>query len=46
MDSLENPGVSLLRHAVATLAYRAAKTLREVPSGFEHFRCADDSLGD
>jgi hypothetical protein len=28
----------LLRHALATLAYRAAKTLRGVPAGFGEFR--------
>lgn len=28
---------TLLRHLVATLAYRAAKVLREVPSGFAEF---------
>jgi hypothetical protein len=40
MDSLENPGIPMLRHTVATLAYRAAKTLRGAPPGFEHFRAA------
>jgi hypothetical protein len=40
MDPLENPGIPMLRHAVATLAYRAAKTLRGTPPGFEHFRAA------
>src|SRR5262249_9121564 len=28
---------TLLRHLVATLAYRAAKVLRDVPAGFEEF---------
>jgi hypothetical protein len=28
----------MLRHTVATLAYRAEKVLREVPDGFESFR--------
>jgi hypothetical protein len=28
---------SLLRHVVATLAYRAAKVLRDVPAGFAEF---------
>jgi hypothetical protein len=28
----------LLRHTVATLAYRAEKVLREVPEGFAYFR--------
>jgi len=30
----------MLRHALATLAYRAAKMLRASPPGFEHFRAA------
>ena len=29
--------VTLLRHLVATLAYRAAKVLRDVPAGFAEF---------
>ena len=32
-----------LRHAVATLAYRAAKALRNAPPGFLDFRPADGS---
>ncbi|MGH9740352.1 MAG: hypothetical protein ACRD4X_17455, partial [Candidatus Acidiferrales bacterium] len=32
-----------LRHALATLAYRAAKPLRDAPSGFSAFRAAPDS---
>jgi hypothetical protein len=28
---------TLLRHVLATLAYRAAKTLRDAPEGFAHF---------
>jgi hypothetical protein len=31
---------ALLRHAVATLAYRAEKVLREVPAGFAHTKMA------
>jgi hypothetical protein len=30
----------MLRHTVATLAYRAAKVLRGAPAGFENFRAA------
>jgi hypothetical protein len=30
----------MLRHTVATLAYRAAKVLRGAPAGFEDFRAA------
>jgi hypothetical protein len=40
MDSHENSGIPMLRHAVATLAYRAAKTLRGAPAGFADFRAA------
>jgi hypothetical protein len=32
-----DPGRAMLRHALATLAYRAAKTLRGAPSGFADF---------
>lgn len=32
-----------LRHAVATLAYRAAKVLRDAPPEFSSFRAADGS---
>ena len=31
---------ALLRHTLATLAYRAAKVLRDVPPGFAHTRIA------
>ena len=30
--------LGLLRHAVATLAYRAEKVMRDVPEGFDRFR--------
>jgi hypothetical protein len=40
MDPLETNDIPMLRHTVATLAYRAAKTLRAAPLGFEHFRAA------
>ena len=33
----------MLRHALATLAYRAAKALRDAPPSFTGFRCADGS---
>jgi hypothetical protein len=33
-----NAATISLRHAVATLAYRAAKMLREAPPGFESVR--------
>ena len=35
--------VALLRHAVATLAYRGGKALRDAPAGFEGFRAAAGS---
>lgn len=34
---------SLLRHTVATLAYRARKVLAEAPRGFAAFRASEDS---
>lgn len=33
----------LLRHTVATLAYRAEKVLRDVPDGFAEHRCSPTS---
>ena len=33
-------GVRLLRHAVATVAYRGGKAIRGAPAGFESFRAA------
>jgi hypothetical protein len=33
----------MLRHTVATLAYRGGKALRGAPVGFENFRAADTS---
>lgn len=33
----------LLRHSVATLAYRASKAVREVPPGFSEFRLGEGS---
>ncbi len=32
--------IQLLRHAVATLAYRAGKTIHDAPPGFANFRAA------
>lgn len=47
MDSVlspEDPGVrSFLRHALATLAYRAGKTVRGTPEEFARFRASPDS---
>jgi hypothetical protein len=36
-----DPKRDLLRHALATLAYRAEKTVRGVPAGFERFEAGD-----
>jgi len=39
-----DPGArSLLRHTVATLAYRGGKVLRDAPDGFSGFRAGDSS---
>lgn len=38
-----DPERQLLRHTVATVAYRAGKALRGVPSSFGDFRIADDA---
>jgi hypothetical protein len=35
--------VELLRHTVATLAYRAGKAMRSAPAGFAEYRAAADS---
>jgi hypothetical protein len=35
------PALALLRHTVATLAYRGGKALRGAPAGFRDFRVAD-----
>ena len=40
MDLPDSRGIPLLRHTLATLAYRAAKTLRGAPNGFQHVRAA------
>ena len=38
MTENSGPQVVLLRHTVATLAYRSAKVVRGAPAGFEHTR--------
>ncbi len=38
--SANDPLRHFLRHTLATLAYRAGKTLRNAPEGFAHFRAA------
>ena len=37
------PDATFLRHTLATLAYRAAKPLRDAPSSFASFRVAEGS---
>jgi hypothetical protein len=37
-----DPGRQLLRHTVSTLAYRASKTLRDVPESFATFTAGDN----
>jgi hypothetical protein len=39
---LRDSARELLRHTVATVAYRAAKTTRNAPADFADFRAADD----
>jgi hypothetical protein len=39
---LRDPARELLRHAVATVAYRAAKVTRNAPEDFADYRAADD----
>jgi len=38
----EDPKRELLRHTLATLAYRGAKPLRDAPDDFASFRAASD----
>jgi len=37
----QTAGIEFLRHTLATLAYRGAKTLRDAPAGFAEFRAAE-----
>ena len=41
MEGVADPKRELLRHTVATLAYRGGKVLREAPEGFASFRAGD-----
>jgi len=43
MTNEKDPARELLRHAVATLAYRGGKAIRGAPPGFEFFRPAASS---
>lgn len=38
MPDRSTSDVSMLRHAVATVVYRGAKTVREAPNGFDTYR--------
>lgn len=38
-SSLPDPARQLLRHALATLAYRGGKTIRDAPENFSVFSC-------
>ena len=38
---MADPKREMLRHTVATLAYRGGKAIRGAPSGFSAFRCGD-----
>lgn len=40
-EAINDPKRDLLRHAVATLAYRGGKTLRGSPGGFAEFRVSE-----
>jgi hypothetical protein len=40
---MSDPKRELLRHALATLSYRASKALRDAPEGFESTRAAADT---
>jgi hypothetical protein len=42
MSSVPDPKRELLRHTLATLAYRGGKVLRGAPESFPNFRCGAD----
>lgn len=43
MEAAATNDIPLLRHTVATLAYRAAKALRGAPETFAHFKAGDST---
>jgi hypothetical protein len=43
MNNTPDPARQLLRHTVATLAYRGGKVVRNAPANFADFRCGDSS---
>jgi hypothetical protein len=40
---MQNPDRHALRQLAATLAYRAAKVLRDVPASFAHYSCGEST---
>jgi hypothetical protein len=40
-EATDDPKLELLRHTVATLAYRGGKALRDAPDGFADFRASE-----
>ena len=43
MDTPNDPKRQLLRHALATVAYRGSKACRDAPDGFADFRASESS---
>ena len=43
MSSTSDPKRELLRHAIATVAYRGGKAVRNAPATFVEFRCSETS---
>jgi hypothetical protein len=43
MSSTSDPKRELLRHAIATVAYRGGKAVRNAPATFVEFRCGETS---
>lgn len=43
MNASSDPQRQMLRHTLATLAYRGGKAVRGAPDGFESFRAGDSS---
>jgi hypothetical protein len=43
MTNVSDPKRELLRHALATLAYRGGKAVRDAPANFADYRCSETS---
>jgi hypothetical protein len=43
MTNVSDPKRELLRHALATLAYRGGKAVRDAPADFADYRCRESS---